>query len=75
MFTLRVRHMGVRTPQYNGTGPQGWAGVRIDSSQITGRSLDLVIPNAGSSAQKQVINQAVQDGVSKGVKVNVIIHP
>jgi hypothetical protein len=60
---------------YNGTGPQGWAGVVIDSSQITGRSLDLVIPNAGSAAQQQAINQAVQYGLSKGVQVNVIIHP
>jgi filamentous hemagglutinin len=60
---------------YNGTGPNGWAGVKIDSSQITGRGLDLVIPNAGSTAQQQAINQAVQYGVSKGVKVNVNIHP
>lgn len=54
---------------YNGTGPNGWAGVKIDSSQITGRGFDLVIPNAGSTAQQQAINQAVQYGVSKGVKV------
>ncbi|MFM0178996.1 filamentous hemagglutinin N-terminal domain-containing protein [Paraburkholderia aspalathi] len=60
---------------YNGTGPNGWAGVKIDASQITGRGLDLVIPNAGSTAQQQAINQAVQYGLSKGVKVNVIVHP
>ncbi|KVH51153.1 hypothetical protein WJ39_08300 [Burkholderia diffusa] len=60
---------------YNGTGKDGWAGVTITSSQITGRGLDLVIPNAGSVAQQQIINQAVQYGRSKGVAVNVIVHP
>jgi filamentous hemagglutinin len=60
---------------YNGTGPNGWANVIITPSQITGRSLDLVIPNSGSTAQQQAINQAVQYGLSKGVTVNVIVHP
>ncbi|KVG57943.1 filamentous hemagglutinin N-terminal domain-containing protein [Burkholderia territorii] len=60
---------------YNGTSQQGWARVTIDPAQITGRSLDLVVPNAGSAAQQQVINQAIQYGASKGVTVNVIIHP
>ncbi len=60
---------------YNGTGPGGWAGANVDASQITARGLDLVIPNSGSIAQQQVIKQAVEYGLSKGVKVNVIIHP
>jgi filamentous hemagglutinin len=60
---------------YNGTGPGGWAKVVINPSDITGRGLDLVIPNTGSATQQQTIAQAVQYGASKGVQVNVIIYP
>lgn len=60
---------------YNGTGPQGWAGVVINQGQIMSRGLDLAIPNAGTAAQQQILNQAVQYGTSKGVQVNVIIKP
>jgi hypothetical protein len=60
---------------YNGTGPQGWAGVIIPQSQITGRALDLAIPNAGTAVQQKIINQAVLNGAAKGVTVNVIIYP
>ncbi|WFU07515.1 hemagglutinin repeat-containing protein (plasmid) [Rhizobium sp. CB3171] len=60
---------------YNGTTAKGWAGTTILPSQITGRGLDLVVPNSGSAAQQQVISQAVQYGISKGVQVNIVIYP
>ncbi|MES2206723.1 MAG: RHS repeat-associated core domain-containing protein [Pseudomonadota bacterium] len=60
---------------YNGTTAAGWAGVRIDASQITARGLDLAIPNTGTAIQQQLINKAIQYGNSKGVQVNVIVYP
>ena len=64
-----------KVASYNGTGPQGWAGVIVPQSQIVGRTLDLAIPNAGTAAQQQIISQAVLNGASKGVQINVIIYP
>lgn len=60
---------------YNGTGPNGWAGVTIKPNQITGRGLDLAIPNAGTAAQQAAIRDAITYGASKGVTVNPIIIP
>jgi hypothetical protein len=50
-----------------------WAGVRVQG--VTGRALDLVVPNAGNSAQKSVLNQAVIYGESRGITLNIIKYP
>ncbi len=52
-----------------------WAGVQVRG--VTGRVLELVVPNSGSAVQQSVINQAVQYGASlpRKVIVNVIKMP
>lgn len=52
-----------------------WAGVAVRGQSITGRALDLAIPNSGSAAQQAIINQTVTYGASRGVSVNVIVFP
>jgi RHS repeat-associated protein len=49
-----------------------WAGVTVRGGDITGRALDLAVPQFGTAAQRAVLNQAVQYGASRGVAVNII---
>lgn len=58
---------------FNGTSASGWAGVRINPSQINTRVLDLAVPGRGSSMQQSVLQGAVRYGESVGVRVNVIV--
>ncbi len=51
-----------------------WNGVDIEASDITGRQLQIVVPNTTlSDAQIKAINNAIQYGKSKGVKVIITI--
>ena len=42
---------------------------------INARKLDLAIPNAGSSAQVQVIDEMIAYAASKNITLNKIIFP
>ncbi len=52
-------------------------GFRISPQDITGRTLDLVIPHGGSPTQRAIIAQTVKYGASlkHKVTVNVILYP
>jgi hypothetical protein len=52
-----------------------WAGAEIRAADITGRALDLAVPNVGSTSQQSVLSQAVRYGGQRGVTVNVIPYP
>jgi hypothetical protein len=45
------------------------------AGQISGRALDIVLPQAGNSAQQAVIAEAVRYGEFRRVIVNIIIFP
>ena len=51
---------------------QSWAGVNIQASQITGRALELALPELGNAAQQQVLQQAMQ--YAKSVGVDLIVN-
>ncbi len=52
-----------------------WAKVRIDASEIQRRVLELVVPSAGTVAQQQAIQRAVEYARSLGVDLKVIVFP
>jgi filamentous hemagglutinin len=52
-----------------------WADFEVAPGAITGRALDLAVPHGGSTAQRNIINQVVQYGASRGVNVNIIVIP
>jgi len=60
---------------YTGTTRLGHGHLVINPHEINFRVLDLVVPNNGSAAQQQVINQMIEYGRTQGVQVNVIVHP
>lgn len=45
----------------------------ITREQFDYKALDLVVPHAGSNAQRAVIERAVRYGATRGVSVNVVI--
>jgi hypothetical protein len=50
------------------------ADVIIEEHEIVGRALDVLVPHAGSVAQKSAIKQAIEYGAQQGVTVNIICH-
>jgi hypothetical protein len=58
-----------------GFNGKSWAGTTIRSSEITGRSLEVVVPHSGTAAQQATLNQIIQYGAKQGVTVKVIPYP
>jgi filamentous hemagglutinin len=52
-----------------------WAERAIESDDILGRGLDLVIPHSGNVNQQIIINQLIEYGAERSVIVNPIIYP
>lgn len=52
-----------------------WAKVRIQPNQITGRSLEVVMPHGGTAAQQATIADIVKYGSTQNVTVKVITVP
>jgi filamentous hemagglutinin len=50
-----------------------YGGVSI--SEVASRTLTVAVPNAGTAAQQQVIQQIIQVGIQRGVTVNVVVFP
>lgn len=61
---------------FQGFSMGGWdIGNVPNGLPINARKLDLAIPNAGSSAQVQVIDEMIAYAASKNITLNKIIFP
>ncbi len=49
--------------------------INITSGQITGRALDLAVPQGATQAQQTALNALVEYGRQRSVTVNIIVVP
>lgn len=61
-----------KVADFNGAN---WAKVRIQPNQITGRSLEVVVPHGGNAAQQATLADIIKYGSSQNVTVKVITVP
>lgn len=72
--TLERRLRGL-VNQVAGFNGRRYAGRHIQSWEIRGRALELVVPYAGSAEQQAIIDATRQYARTRGVTVDVIIYP